>query len=233
MSGSPIDNAKSAELRDLDDVKPYERQTDEPAKKFAAFAIYRDLGASKRSIRAAHAESIKQGVKASNGTLIQWAQQWAWVARARAYDDYLDTLKRKRKEREIARMEKRHADAALTLIGLGIQRIVGRKDENGMMVDKLKLADLEPSDVLRFIVEGAKLERLARGEVESRTETNVSATIDVKPSADRLDSILAQLEERRREDENLSLVESVEVGEGGALVGLAIPSETEPTPTEE
>lgn len=134
---------------------PWERMPGESARAYAAFCIYRDLG-PQRSI-AAVAERLP-GVRAprrAKRPLERWSSRWNWVERARAWDEEQERLARQEKARAVREMCERHARIAVAMLQKAVERLRSLNPE-----------DLEPLDVVKFIVEAAKLERLARGEPE-------------------------------------------------------------------
>lgn len=74
--------------------KPWERQEEETDKAFAAFCIYRDMGAG-RSLAGAWQKQRKDGGKTAEKTTNppryweQWSSLYSWSARAVAYDEHL------------------------------------------------------------------------------------------------------------------------------------------------
>src|SRR3954447_21109483 len=65
-------------------MKFFEKQPDESAKAYAAFACYRDLG-PERSTR-----KVAQRLGRSVALIQRWSRRHAWVARAGAYDNLLE-----------------------------------------------------------------------------------------------------------------------------------------------
>jgi hypothetical protein len=130
----------------------WERQLGETSKAYAAFCVYRDLG-PQRSLEAVRKEFAKNGKRISIKFLGRWSAKYRWVERAAAYDDYLDRRRREEKERAILDMAERHAREAVALQQKALARL-----------RELDPAELSPRDVLNYLVEAMKLERLSRGE---------------------------------------------------------------------
>ncbi len=142
---------------------PGDKLADEAAKAFECFTWYRDLPPETRSVRAAleaaRAAGKARGTRGSlPGSLDQWERYSAdneWRFRAQEWDQYRDRIRRGEEIVAVREMGRRHAEAATALIEKGLAAL--------KLVDVSKL----PADaVLRFIAEGARLERLARGEPE-------------------------------------------------------------------
>lgn len=95
----------------------WERRTGESARAYAAFCVYRDLGAA-RSLNLAYGEWRRaQGgsgdpAKAA-GYWAEWSSGHEWVARAAAYDGHLEALRRAAREDALRRLEERRADYEL------------------------------------------------------------------------------------------------------------------------
>jgi hypothetical protein len=170
----------------LPTADPWERQPAEGARAFAAFAAYRDLPASKRSLSAACAVFYHGKTAAKLRQLESWSSLWHWTQRAAAWDDEQDRLRRQAHARALQEMAERHARDAVALQTKALARLKAL-DPN----------ELSAADVLRYLVEAAKLERLARGEPETvqeqRGESRVRVTVEDLAQARR------RLEEWRRE----------------------------------
>lgn len=142
---------------------PWERQPGEPARAYAAFCLYRDMAPTERSLRAV-ADRLYGSNPASKrrrapGQLHKWSVCWRWVERAKAWDDEQDRIAREEHLRAIREMRERHAREAVALQQKALERLKAM-DPN----------DLSPKDVLWYIVEAAKLERISRGEPDQIQE---------------------------------------------------------------
>jgi hypothetical protein len=139
----------------------YERQPSESDRAFAAFCCYRDLG-PKRSLdevgkRLYGGQSGRK--RAATGRVQAWSSKWHWRERVAAWDAHLDRQTREAQEQARREMGERHAKLAVALQEKAIQRLKA-----------MPLEELSSTDLLRYIIEAAKLERLARGEPESIQE---------------------------------------------------------------
>lgn len=138
---------------------PWERLADEPPKSFAAFTRYRDLDPLERSLSRAAREFVDSpsGRRRSHAAVLRewqrWSAEWSWVARAQQYDEHMDAVRRGAHALAVRLMAERHVEAAQQFITKGLAALAG-----------VKLDEMRPRDVLRFVTEGARLERLARGE---------------------------------------------------------------------
>lgn len=152
----------------------WERQKGESSKAYAAFCVYRDLGPD-RSIEKARQTMPKTRPKS---WLVCWSTKYNWVARAAAYDDYLDRKKRLEREKAIMDMMERHARLAVAFQ----QRIAQRLQE----VDP---AELSPSDMAKWLDTATKLERLSRGEPTEigKQEVTLPTVVEVIADAENAD----------------------------------------------
>ena len=144
---------------------PWQRQPGETARAFYAFTLYRDMPPKERSLRRV-AEALgyiraMQGLRRPPvpGRIVAWSQRFAWVERAAAWDAEKERLAREAEAEAIKTMRERHAREAVALQERALQRLRDMRPE-----------ELSPRDVLAFLVEAARLERLSRGEPETVTE---------------------------------------------------------------
>jgi hypothetical protein len=131
---------------------PWEQQPGESARAFGAFCVYRNLG-PRRSLRASAAAFYGQTTAARERQVDKWSRAFRWVERAGAWDRHLDAQARQAQEETRREMTERHVKEARALQGKALERLRALRPE-----------ELGPADLLRYIVEAAKLERLAVGE---------------------------------------------------------------------
>jgi hypothetical protein len=144
---------------------PYERQLNESTKAFAAFAAFRDLGPDRSVLKAYRQETGKKQARQPSGLWLGWARTHDWHERAAAWDRYVDQEQQRAQVRARKDMAERHAKAAMGLQEKAIRRLMSMQPN-----------DLGPGDVLRYLIEAAKLERLARGEPEEIREERQKVT---------------------------------------------------------
>ena len=128
-----------------------------------AFDRYWRLGPN-RTLERLHAVLDAEGKAPALRTLEEWSRLLHWQHR-------IDDLERGARDAEdeariaaIREMEERQAREALLLQQKGTEWIA-----------PLSAGDASPEAAIRAIVEGARLERLVRGEVTERTELQVGA----------------------------------------------------------
>jgi len=154
---------------------PWDRWPGESAKAYAAFCLFRDLG-PRRSLDAASRSYHHPGLEAqhppsgrlprASGTIRRWAHCWSWLDRARAWDQETEHLKQAEQLAAIQEMAQRHAKEALMMQNKAIERL-----------RQLRPEELGARDTLAFLVEAAKLERLARGEPPNASPKNITSKI--------------------------------------------------------
>jgi len=114
--------------------------------------VYRDLGPS-RTLRAAAAVYYQRSTASAERQVDKWSCTFRWVERASAWDQHLDAAARRAQEEAQREMVERHVKEARALQAKALERLRSLCPE-----------ELGPTDLLRYIVEAAKLERLALGE---------------------------------------------------------------------
>ena len=136
-----------------------------------AFNAYVDMG-SERTIEKLRTALQEQGRAPSVRTLYEWSRSFHWQYR-------LDDLERKARTADeevrikaIREMQERQAKAALLLQQKGAEWIS-------------RLEDVPSAEAaIRAIVEGAKLERLARGETTEKVEIEQTGDSRLKEMSD-------------------------------------------------
>lgn len=154
------------------EVEAWERQPDETAKAFQAFAMYRDLGPGKRSL----AEVGRQLGK-SKALMDRWSVRHQWVNRVTEFDAEQDRKKLLEVEELRKEMAERHARIGQQMLNAVAKRLVGTEDGK---VDPIDPNILTPTELARITEVASRLERLARGEP---TE-NVAAALTGNGSLD-------------------------------------------------
>ena len=140
---------------------PWERLENEPVRAYAAFTVYRDLGPTRSYDEATRRiyPNRENADHAVVGRIIEWSQKWRWAERARLWDDELDKFNRENQMDMIRDMNRRHIGEAKALQIKAMQAL-----------NQLRVEDMKPGDVLKFLTEAAKLERTAAGVPEAVSE---------------------------------------------------------------
>lgn len=153
----------------------------ESTKHREAFELYWRLGAE-RSIERLHAAWSGRTRKAppSLRTLYEWSSRCQWQSRIAKLERDARVAGDEARIAEIKEMQERQAKAGLFLQQKGMAWLVATGDEMA-----------SPEAAVRAIVEGAKLERLARGEVTERQEvTGEIAARLTEFNDDELDALI-------------------------------------------
>lgn len=135
--------------------KPWERQESETPKAYEAFCIYRDMkkDGQERSLR-----EVASMLKKSLTLVGRWSSKYGWVERVADWDDEQERIEREIAQKEqvkaIREMRKRQAQSGYAL-QLKATRALG----------KLPMDQMSAKDIVNMMVEGAKLERIGRGDV--------------------------------------------------------------------
>ena len=115
-------------------AQPYDRQPEETEQAYQAFAIYRDMDPSQRSIDKAfdidcqQKGKVKKG-KQAYGHWTRWSSVHKWVARCRAYDAEAQKQARKQAQEERQAEIKKWLDEQFT-ISKAFQSYVRREIRN-------------------------------------------------------------------------------------------------------
>lgn len=111
--------------------RPWERQDDESPAAFARFLIYRDLGATERSLQkvADHADLSKQ-------LIARWSKRWSWPRRVIAYDNWLLELTDGLAKHEVLQHKRRLVRVGSASLDLASAALTKRKP------DKLTISEI-------------------------------------------------------------------------------------------
>jgi len=143
----------------VDDRKPWERQPGEPALWFSRFDRYfRPLG-EERTIEEAwrrwkHDNARHSKTARPHKSWYRIAREWHWWERAEAWDDEQRRLRWAAEERERQEMLRRHIQMAQSMQSIGLLRLRELQQDP---------SDMTPTEAMRYITSGVKLEREARG----------------------------------------------------------------------
>jgi len=142
----------------------WKRLTGEGSAAFAAFCVFRDMEADKRSIRGA-VETAEPDVKKQNGKYNVWrnyAAKFRWQERAADYDRYTDNLKQGELRKTIEAQGEMHRAVTGKML-----EVVKKK------LDTMNPEDLTQGNVTEWANMAIKAEREAAGLV---TATNKPET---------------------------------------------------------
>jgi hypothetical protein len=151
-------------------VDAWERQPDESAKAFDAFAAYRDQGA-RRSIR-----TVAHTVGKSATLIARWSKRHDWQVRVATFDSRVDDVKVAVQIAEIEddarEMARRHINQAKLIQQRALEILRIDPTRRG---ETLKLSTI---DAMRGLEIAQRLERLATGQ----STENVAANVHTGPA---------------------------------------------------
>jgi hypothetical protein len=127
-------------------VEPWDRIPGESRQAWSAFCAYRDMGPTRSHVKVAQ-ESGK------DVTLMhRWSVRWSWVDRSDAWDVEQDRLRQSTMAAELTEMARRQVQIATWLQNAGLAAL-----------QALKAETLTPSEMVRLIEAGVRIEAQARG----------------------------------------------------------------------
>ena len=153
-------------MEDLDiyihEPDPWERQLNESTQAFEAFAVYRDMGASRSLAK------VSRVLCKSKALMERWSTDHDWVKRVAAWDAEKDRVARETQINDIVEMRKRHAAIAKKMM-----------DTADSALSNINPNDVSTNEIARLVEIASKLERISRGDVgdviEEREGEAVSA----------------------------------------------------------
>ena len=137
-----------------------------------AFDRYWALGAE-RSIERLHVVLEQEGKAPTTRTIYTWSSRYHWQDRIQDLERRAWLAEDEARIEMVHEMQERQAREALLLQQKGAEWIAGVTGD-----------EASPEAAIRAIVEGAKLERLARGEATERTEQRDITDLRLKELSD-------------------------------------------------
>lgn len=141
----------------------WERQPKESIQAYEAFCIYRDMPyeeePEKRSIR-----KVAEKLNKTRGLLGNWSTTWNWQERCREYDNELQRIEFEERKEAIKQMQERHLSIAMEILSKAEEALEG-----------LPESELDPKNLLNYIIRGIEIERRVRIEQMGGTITTGTA----------------------------------------------------------
>lgn len=164
----------------MPDVESWKRREGESSKAYQAFLTYRELGAE-RSIREAFRQYNRNAEKVHKREEVwwRWSSKYKWVARAEAWDTYINSTLDKKLLKGISEMRARHIERAIKLQDKVIDRL-----------DALEPEEIEPKHIPKYIETAVRIERMARGQVTEVVQRGLSEL----PNESQISAIIALLD---------------------------------------
>lgn len=127
--------------------EPWERQFDESAQAFEAFACYRDMGAARSTAK------VSRVLCKSVSLMNRWSAEHDWVKRVAAWDAEKDRVARETQIKDIIEMRQRHAAIAKKMM-----------DTADHALEHIRPDEVSTNEIARLVEIASKLERIARGD---------------------------------------------------------------------
>ena len=171
--------------------QPWDRQPGETPKAFSAFALYRDLSPTVRSIVVACAARRKAGGRATERNWEVWASRYDWRNRAASADSDLASRRREHMAEELDRAQ----DAAVVLVRAALAKVAER-------IAGLDAEDLAAGQIPAALKTLVELEFKALGK-DDRLALAHEGKVEVDTSADAawLLDYLRGLPERSKDED--------------------------------
>ena len=134
---------------------PWNRQKDESEQAYAAFLIYRDMGANRST------EKVRQECGKNKRLIERWSSRWKWVERCRAWDNQLQEAAYAQAVKRVREMSNRHTKTALKMQVEAVEAL-----------KRMDPKDINPKNIVAFIREGTNLERESRKILICMTDRN-------------------------------------------------------------
>ena len=146
-------------------------KANESSQALEAFAIYRDMGVGRTT------QATAKDLSKSHGLIKGWCTLHAWVRRCRSHDLEVDRRRKIGDLRAIEEMRIRHTKRALLIQEIADLELA--KMKKAAAKKKAKRTTIDDKTVLKMSEDGAKLERLSRGEPSEITEQHGSEGLDL------------------------------------------------------
>lgn len=184
---------------------PWERMPDETNRAYAGFVVYRDLGRT-RTLRKAAVAFLGYGKeddfdpsKSEIRRIERWSATNRWVARAEAWDEFLQRQEDAELVDEAVRMKKRHTQLSAVMTSKIATYLNTLTDTD--------LARMTPDQAMRVLDLAIKNERLSRGipdTIQGHTNADGGA-VEVAISDDALNAKMQSWLASRDPDNRLEL----------------------------
>ncbi len=150
----------------------WDRAPGETARQYQLFMAYREQRTPDNPVAKRNLRQLAEEHKLSHDYLLRLSADHAWLARADAYDDYIDEKATEAAIRERIKMKAEHAKIGRAMVIAGAKKL-----------STISVEEMSPGDIARLVDIGVKVERLARGEatekVEASGETGQSIAIRI------------------------------------------------------
>lgn len=177
-------------------AEPWDRLEGEPNQWYDRFERFRLLGPNRTLIATYNGERAEAGksvIRRYPGAWDKVAGRWRWWERAEAWDEAQRALARKEEEGQLRERRRAWIAQAQAVQGKAVERLL-----------TLVAEDLSPRDVLRWVVQGMKLEMVAMGEAIHTSQVKVDGSLkweDLYGRDDAPDPVEQAIEDAGRKGE--------------------------------
>lgn len=199
---------KSKDVTQIDAgaLQPWEKRADETPQQYAAFLCYLLMDQPRSLERACHLAREQGIVRARQARGIkEWSRTYDWVFRVRAWDatqaEALRIRLEKERQDELIAANRRHVNISRTLQEVGVRRL------SELLKDQSAISALGVSELLRYLLEGIRTERLALGLDTSRTTVQGGVAIGGRVEHAHQHQHRAELDLTQMPDEQLDLLD--------------------------
>jgi hypothetical protein len=154
--------------------RSWDRRTDESAKAFEAFTMFRDA-AERRTLR-----SVAEQLHCSGANIRRWSARHDWHTRVLDFDVDRDEQHRAAMARDRIAMRERQARLGMLMQGIAAHALAEwqRKIEQGVPLN------LTVDEIVRLLDVGARLQQKARGEEREHHFTKIEVILGETPGDD-------------------------------------------------
>lgn len=138
---------------------PWSRMPGESSRAFLSFTTYRDLPARNRTVRMVQ-DILYPDSQWAEKTIRSWSKKYHWAERVRLWENEKDRQRLLIEAETIRTMTARHTAMAIALQDAGLEALQRVLD-----------GEITVADARLLITEGAKLERLSRGQATEKHDT--------------------------------------------------------------
>lgn len=150
------------------DEELWERQPEESARAFQAFAAYRDMGAERSTAKVARA------LGRTKALCDRWSSRWGWVARVDAWDAEQDREQQRR-------TSERYAQTNEAIHGIGVS-ILSKIQRRLKSLNETEIDEMPLDALARLYGQATRAIRIVQGEPTERHAVEVNRS---DPEAER------------------------------------------------
>jgi hypothetical protein len=151
-------------------TNPWDQQSKESSRAFAAFIAYRDLGLRRSCV------AVAEQLKINTSSVLELSKRHNWQERVKAWDQHIDQETQKEQIEAVKIMKKRQIALALKAqkaADKGLKRFIAQFNE-----DRVSPYATKPDGLSKLMEAGCRIERLNRDEPEQSVTLTQSSKFD-------------------------------------------------------